>query len=85
MAWRSGIGFPETGETSAPAKTVTFEELNGLHGSPGLDGLAAAAATGHRYGPAYEEFYNQVRSGRPRPADGLGVPGAVPTPAGPGS
>lgn len=72
--------FPEEDEE---ARRVV-EELTGFAIPAGSTGWLQPQQPVNRYGPAYEEFYNQVMSGTPAPAaDGWAFPALFHTPAGP--
>lgn len=72
--------FPET---DAAVKTVV-EELTGFAVPAGSTGWLQPQQPVHRYGPAYEDFYNQVPVGTAAPAvDGWAFPALFRTPGGP--
>jgi alpha-glucosidase len=71
--------FPETDST--PRRV--FEELTGFAVPEGSTGWLQPYQRPHRYGPAYEDFYEEVTAGAPAPQPfGWAFPALFRTPAG---
>ncbi|HYU79807.1 MAG TPA: glycoside hydrolase family 97 catalytic domain-containing protein [Vicinamibacterales bacterium] len=74
--------FPDFAGTGGERKTVS-EELTGFRVPSGSTGWLQPHQVVHRYGPAYEEFYDEVRAGTPAPRpDGWSYPALFHTPNG---
>jgi hypothetical protein len=75
--------FPDFGGSGGETITVA-EELSAFRVPDGSTGWLQPQQQVSRYGPAYEEFYEQVKAGTPAPrADGWAYPALFHSPVGP--
>ena len=75
--------FPDFGGTGGERVTVT-EELTGFRIAAGSTGWLQPQQEVHRYGPAYEEFYEEVKAGTRAPRrDGWAYPALFHAASGP--
>jgi alpha-glucosidase len=75
--------FPDFGGTGGERTTIV-EELTAFRVPAGSTAWLQPQQAVHRYGPAYEEFYDEVTAGTPAPRpDGWAYPALFHSPAGP--
>ena len=75
--------FPDFGGTGGEQTTIV-EELTAFRVPAGSTAWLQPRQAVHRYGPAYEEFYDEVKAGTPAPRpDGWAYPALFHSPAGP--